>query len=461
MAIDPANLRIAIIGAGPSGFYAAETIQKAVPDARIDIYDRLPTPHGLVRGGVAPDHPKIKSVTRVFERIASHPLARFIGNVEVGRDVSAAEMRANYDAVIYAVGARADRHLEIPGEELRGSHAATELVGWYNGHPDYCDEVFDFGVDAAAVVGLGNVAMDVTRILSRPIDDLLTTDIADHAVQVLRDRSIRTVHVLGRRGPVQAAFTTPELRELGELKDVDVIVDPRDLVLDPVSEAYLATASDRTAAKNLEVLREWASRPPGTATRRIVFHFSVSPVEVLGDERITGLRVAHNRLEPDGSGGVRAIPTDSTFVLDIGLLFRSVGYRGVELPGVPFDPMRGVIPNVGGRVVEHAGSHTAIDGLYVCGWIKRGPSGVIGTNKVDAAQTVDNLLADLTAGRLSPAAGSPDALLASLQQRGVRITDWTDWQRLDRVEVDRGSPIGKPREKIVRIGEMLGELGSD
>jgi ferredoxin--NADP+ reductase len=458
MAIDPSELRIAIIGAGPSGFYAAETIQKALPETRIDIYDRLPTPHGLVRGGVAPDHPRIKSVTRVFERIASHPSTRFIGNVEVGRDVSAEELRTSYDAVIYAVGARADRHLEIPGEELRGSHAATELVGWYNGHPDYCDEVFDFGVEAAAVVGLGNVAMDVTRILSRPIEDLLTTDIADHAVQVLRNRAVRTVHVLGRRGPVQAAFTTPELRELGELNDVDVIVDPRDLVLDPVSEAYLNTASDRTAAKNLEVLREWASRPPGTATRKIVFHFSVSPVEVLGEDRVTGLRVAHNRLEPDGSGGVRAIPTDSTFVLDIGLLFRSVGYRGVELPGVPFDQMRGVIPNVGGRVVEHAGSHTAIIGLYTCGWIKRGPSGVIGTNKVDAAQTVDNLLADLTAGRLTPATGSPGALLETLRGRGVRITDWSDWQRLDKVEVDRGSQIGKPREKIVRIGEMLGEL---
>ncbi len=461
MSIDPTTLRIAIIGAGPSGFYAAETIQKAVPQARIDLFDRLPTPHGLVRGGVAPDHPRIKSVTRVFERIAAHPNTRFIGNVEVGRDVTPAELRSNYDAVIYAVGARTDRHLEIPGEDLAGSHAATELVGWYNGHPDYCDATFDLSAHAVAIVGLGNVAMDVTRILARKVDDLATTDIADHAVQALETCNIRTIHVLGRRGPVQAAFTTPELRELGELADVDVRVDPRDLMLDPVSDAYLNEASDRTAAKNLEVLREWAARPERAAQRRIVFHFGVSPVEVLGDTRVTGLRVAHNRLEPDGQGGVRAVTTDSTFVLDVGLLFRSVGYRGVELAGVPFDPMRGVIPNVGGRVVEHAGSHTHVDGIYATGWIKRGPSGVIGTNKVDASQTVDNLLADVTANRITAATGSPDALLDLVRQRGVRITDWTDWQRLDKVEIERGKPAGKPREKVVRVPEMLETIDRD
>jgi ferredoxin--NADP+ reductase len=455
MPLDPTSLRIAIVGAGPSGFYAAEALQKAVPTIRIDLYDRLPTPHGLVRGGVAPDHPKIKSVTKVFDRIASHPSFRFIGNVEVGRDVTPAELRAHYDAVLYAFGARTDRHLNIPGEELPGNHAATELVGWYNGHPDYRDASFDFSATAAAVVGLGNVAMDVTRILSRPTADLLRTDISTHATDVLAHSSVRTIHVLGRRGPVQGAFSTPELRELGELQGVDVVVDPRDLELDPVSAAYLATSDDRTAEKNLDVLRDWASRPATGAERQIVFHFNVSPVEVIGPDRVTAVRMVRNRLEADGKGDVRAVPTGEESTLPIGLLFRSVGYRGVAIPGLPFDERRGVIPNTEGRVVEHEGSHTAVDGVFVCGWIKRGPSGVIGTNKVCAMQTVDHLLADAVSGRVTAAVGSPDALIEAMRQRGVRITTWQDWQRLDGVETSRGAEVGKPREKVTRVEEMI------
>lgn len=454
-ALDPSALRIAIVGAGPSGFYAAEALQKAVPTIRIDLFDRLPTPHGLVRGGVAPDHPKIKSVTRVFDRIAGHPALRFIGNVEVGRDVTPQELRAHYDVVLYAFGARTDRHLEIPGESLPGNHAATELVGWYNGHPDYRDATFDFTAAAAAVVGLGNVAMDVTRILSRRVPDLVTTDISQHATDVLAHSALRTIHVLGRRGPVQGAFSTPELRELGELPGVDVVVDPRDLELDPITTAHLAGAEDRSAEKNLEVLREWAGRPTSGAERRIVFHFNVSPVEVIGPDRVTAVRLVRNRLEADGRGGVRAVPTDEESVLPVGLLFRSVGYRGVAVRGLPFDEVRGVIPNTEGRVVEHEGSHTYVDGVYVCGWIKRGPSGVIGTNKVDATQTVDHLLADAVSGRVTPASGSPDQLLTALRGRGVPSTDWSQWQQLDRVETERGGAAGKPREKVTRIDEML------
>ena len=455
MPLDPSSLRIAIVGAGPSGFYAAEALQKAVPSIRIDLYDRLPTPHGLVRGGVAPDHPKIKSVTRVFDRIASHASFRFVGNVEVGRDVSPAELRAHYDAVLYAFGARTDRHLEIPGEELPGNHAATELVGWYNGHPDYRDATFDFSVTAAAVVGLGNVAMDVTRILSRPTEDLLATDISTHATDELAHSAVRTIHVLGRRGPVQGAFSTPELRELGELRGVDVVVDPRDLELDPISADYLANSADRTAEKNLEVLRDWASRPRSGAERTIVFHFNVSPVEVLGPDRVTAVRLVRNRLDADGKGGVRAVPTAETSTLPIGLLFRSVGYRGVAIDGLPFDAARGVIPNTEGRVVEHEGSHTAVDGVFACGWIKRGPSGVIGTNKVCAMQTVDHLLADAVSGRITRAPGSPDELLETLRKRGARITSWQQWQQLDTVETTRGAAAGKPREKVTRVEEML------
>ncbi len=368
-------------------------------------------------------------------------------------------MRANYDAVIYGVGAPTDRALGIPGESLPGSHAATELVGWYNGHPDFRGARIDLGAESVAVIGLGNVAMDVVRILARRPTELGSTDLAAHAAAQLADAGIRTIHVLGRRGPVQGAFTTPELRELGELPDVDVFVDPRDLELDPASAAYLETVEDRTASKNLEVLRGWIGRPPSGATRRIVFHFNVSPVEILGPDRVRGIRLVRNRLEPDGLGGVRAVPTDEEERLDVGLVFRSVGYRGVAMPGLPFDEARGVVPNLDGRVVEHEGSHTPLDGLYVCGWIKRGPTGVIGTNKACASQTVDQFLADVMADRLTVAPGAPDTLLASLTARGVRLTNWADWQRLDRHEVERGAKAGKPREKLTTLQEMLDYLG--
>jgi ferredoxin--NADP+ reductase len=459
MPLTHSDLHVAIVGAGPSGFYAAEALQKAVPGIRIDMFDRLPTPHGLVRGGVAPDHPKIKSVTRVFERIASDPGFRFAGNVRVGTDVAPAELREHYDAVLYAVGAETDRRLGIPGEDLAGSHAATALVGWYNGHPDYRDATFDFTAEAAAIVGLGNVAMDVTRILARPVADLAATDIADHAARELAASRIRTIHVIGRRGPVQSSFTTPELRELGELGDVDVVVDPRDLELDPVSAAWLAEGGDRNAEKNLDVLREWSTRPPTGARRRIVFHFGVSPTALLGTDHVEAVRVMHNLLEPDGRGSVRAVPSGRTEDIPVQLVFRSVGYRGVEIPGLPFDAEQGLLPNAEGRVVEHAGSHTALDGVYACGWIKRGPSGVIGTNKVCATQTVDHLLADVVAGRVAPARRPADDLLAALARRGARIVAWTDWQRIDEAETGAGKAVGKPREKITRVDDLLRAAG--
>ncbi len=467
MPTDPTTLRVAIIGSGPSGFYAAEALQKAVPEMRIDLFDRLPTPYGLVRGGVAPDHPKIKSVTRIFDRIAARSGFRFVGNVEIGRDVTPAELRANYDAVIYAVGARTDRRLGIPGEDLPGSHAATELVGWYNGHPDYRDARFDFDVESVAVVGLGNVAVDVARILARRPDELDPTDVSTHASHELAGSAIRTIHILGRRGPAQAAFTTPELRELGELPGVAGGVRaggggraPPPPPPGPPPPPPPAT-EDRTAEKNLDVLRGWAARPASDAPRRIVFHFNVSPVELIGPDRVRGVRIVHNRLEPDGKGGVRAVPSDREETLPIGLVFRSVGYRGVAIPGLPFDERAGVIPNAEGRITEHEGSHTPIDGLYAAGWIKRGPSGVIGTNKACAAQTVDLLLADVVAGRLTRAAGSPDALLDLLRARGARPTTWSDWQRLDAREVELGQAAGKPREKLTRLREMLEHLDGE
>ena len=454
-----ADLRIAIIGAGPSGFYAAEALQKAAAGVHIDLFDRLPTPYGLVRGGVAPDHPKIKSVTRVFDRIASQPGFRFLGHVLVGEDITVDELRGDYDAVVLAYGAQTDRHLGIPGEQLAGSHAATELVGWYNGHPEYVDRTFDLSPRTAAVIGLGNVAMDVVRILAKSPDALATTDLAAHALAALRDSQLHTIHVIGRRGPMQAACTTPELRELGELDNVDVIVDARDLALDPVSAAQLTSGDDRTGENNLEILRHWAERGARGARRKIVFHFNASPVEFTGDAHVTGMRLVRNRLEPDGHGDVRAVPTDIEETLPVGLVFRSVGYCGLPLAGVPFDAKRGVIPNVNGRVVESPGSATVLDGLYVTGWIKRGPQGVIGTNKSDSSETITHLIADAASGRIGGGARPTPVIDELLVERGVRVTDWSDWQQLDRTEQERGAPAGRPREKITLVSEMLEILG--
>jgi ferredoxin--NADP+ reductase len=460
MSIPLANVRVAIVGSGPAGFFAAEALQKAAPGIAIDLIDRLPTPFGLVRGGVAPDHPKIKSVTRTFDRVASQPGFRFLGNVRVGQDVSIEELRARYAVVILCYGADTDRTLGIPGETLPGSHSATDFVAWYNGHPDYAAAAFDLTQRAAAIVGIGNVAMDVARILAKPVSALEKTDLADHALQALAASQVQTIHLVARRGPVQAACTTPELRELGELEGVDVIVDPRDLELDPASEAELAAMEDRNPAKNLEVLRDWAARPRTGAPRQVVLHFNASPVSLSGTDRVEGMTIVRNRLEADGRGSVRAVPTDEMQQLAVGLVFRSVGYKGRALPGVPFDDRRGVVANLQGRVVEAAGSEIPVPGLYVAGWIKRGPQGIIGTNKLCAADTVAQVVADAAAGAIptvDPAVPSLDALLAARQ---VTVTSWADWQRLDQAEQARGATAGRPRAKITAVPEMLEIIGA-
>jgi ferredoxin--NADP+ reductase len=452
------ELRVAIIGSGPAGFYAAESLQKAAPGVQITMFDRLPTPFGLVRGGVAPDHPKIKSVSRVFDRIASQPGFRFVGHVTVGEDLSHEQLRQHFDAVIYAVGAELDRHLDIPGEFLEGSHSATELVGWYNGHPSYADRRFDLAQQSAAVIGIGNVAMDTTRILLTPADQLAGTDLAATALAELGTSRLNAVHILARRGPVQAACTTPELKELGEIPGVDVIVDPADLDLDPISARHLAEDHDRTTENNIALFRHWAERGSTDAPRRIVFHFCVSPLELIGEGRVAVLRVVRNQLVPDGRGSVRAEPTDAIREVPVGLIFRSVGYRGTAIAGLPFDQQRGIVPNASGRVVESPGSATFVRGVYVCGWIKRGPHGIIGTNKTDAAETVDHLLADAVSGRLAPASGSPALLDQELADAGVDVTTWADWVVLDQAERDRGAQAGRPREKIVSVPEMLAAI---
>jgi ferredoxin--NADP+ reductase len=448
-------LRVAVVGSGPSGFYAVEHLQKQVPALEVDLFDRLPTPYGLVRGGVAPDHPKIKSVTRIYEKIAAHPSFRFLGHVHVGRDLTHEELAAQYDAVIYAVGAQTDRALGVPGESLPGSHAATEFVAWYNGHPDYRDLQFDLSQEAVAVIGLGNVAMDVTRILASTPDELAGTDIADHALAALRDSRVRTIYVLGRRGPAQAAFTNPEIRELGELAEADCVVDPAELVLDPASEAWLAQTDDRTPPKNLETLRGYAARGAAGKPRRIVLRFCVSPEALEGTDRVTAIRVGRNRLVPSGDD-VKAEPTGETETLPVGLVFRSVGYRGVAIPGVPFDEKRGTVPNAQGRVLTAAGASETVPGTYVTGWIKRGPSGIIGTNKPDSVETVEALLADRAAGTLPAASGEGRAAIDRLlAARGTEVVTFDGWRRIDAVETSAGRAQGRPRVKLTRVAELL------
>jgi ferredoxin/flavodoxin---NADP+ reductase len=452
-------LRVAIIGSGPSGFYAAEHLQKQDIHVEIDLFERLPTPYGLVRGGVAPDHQKIKSVTKVYDKIAAHPGFRFYGNVTFGEDVTRSDLANHYHAIIYAVGAQTDRALGIPGEHLPGSHAATEFVGWYNGHPDFRDYEFDLTQDTAVVVGIGNVAMDVARILGRTYNELVQTDIADYALKALANSSIKTIYILGRRGPAQAAFTNPEIKEMGEMEAVDVIVAPEDAHLDELSREDIVANKDRTAEKNVQILTLYSQRERAGKPRQIIFRFLTAPVEIIGTERVEAVKVVKTELYRDSRGGLRARATDETEIIPTGLVFRSVGYHGVALPDVPFYEAWGIIPNADGRVLTEHETGSVVTGNYAVGWIKRGPSGVIGTNKPDAIQTVDKLLEDLAEDKLlAPTAPSRSAVENMLQGREVRYVTYADWQFLDEAEQVRGQEIGRPRRKFSRVHDMLDVL---
>jgi ferredoxin--NADP+ reductase len=447
-----AHLRVAIVGSGPAGFYTAGLLL-ALPDVdvHVDVFDRLATPWGLVRAGVAPDHPKIKSVTRVYEKIARLPGFRFHGNVEIGADVTHEELAAAYHAVVYAVGAAADRRLGIPGEDLTGSHAATEFVSWYNGHPDFSDRTFDLSTRRVVVIGNGNVALDVARMLALTPAELAGTDTADHALAALAESRVEEIVVLGRRGPAQAAYTNPELRELGQLEDADVVVDEAEAELDDHSRAFIeSAAADATAKRNVEILREYARRVPRGRRKRIVLRFLASPVAIVGDSRVEGVRIARNVLAL-APGGLAARPTGVTEELGAGLVLRSIGYRGIPIPGVPFEETRGTIANEGGRV-------TGLSGVYTAGWIKRGPSGVIGTNKKCAQETANLILEDLTAGRLATPKSQADSLIARLD----RAVQYGGWEAIDQWERNLGEPAGRPRVKLARHDELLRvALGSD
>lgn len=445
---------VAIVGSGPSGFFAAASLLKAAdgsehPDIAVDMLEMLPTPWGLVRSGVAPDHPKIKSISKQFEKTAADPRFRFFGNVSVGEHVQASELAERYDAVIYAVGAQSDRALNIPGEDLPGSIAAVDFVGWYNAHPNFEEATPDLSGSRAVVVGNGNVALDVARILVTDPDVLGLTDIADHALESLRPCGVDEVVVIGRRGPLQTAFTTLEPRELGELDNVDVIVDPAQL--EGVTDEDVAAAG-KTAKQNISVLRDYAKRSPRPGHRRIVLRFMTSPIEIKGDGRVESIVLGRNELVTDETGRVSARDTGEREELPVQLVVRSVGYRGVPTPGLPFDEKTATIPNTGGRV---EGSRNE----YVVGWIKRGPTGVIGTNKKDSQDTVDTLLADL-------ANAGPDGLADFPDDHADRLADWlasrqpklvttAHWELIDAHERAAGEARGRPRVKLPSLAKLL------
>ncbi len=456
--IVPASINVAIIGSGPSGFYAAAALFKSdAVTAHVDMFDRLPTPFGLVRGGVAPDHQKIKNVIRVYNKTADHERFRFFGNVMIGRDVAAAELAAHYHAVIYAVGNESDRRLGIPGEDLAGVHSATEFVGWYNGHPDFQDRTF--ALDQAkriAVVGNGNVAMDVARVLAQDLDELGATDITDKALKALRMSTVEEITILGRRGVAQAAFSPKEIKEIGALERANLVVDPSEVALDEASSSWLEEHAPPSAKKNVEYLTEHSAQAPGEAGIDIVCRFLVSPTkcEGDGDGKLESVTIETNALYLDDRGTPRPRGTGETFDLSVDLIFKAVGYRGVPLEGVPFNDGWGTFPNTDGRLTEEEGGAT-VPGQYVVGWAKRGPSGLIGTNGPDSTATVSKLIEDATNGLFAERDADPEALIARLQTNGVTVSDFDDWLRLDAEEIRRGEAKGKVRDKFCSVDDMM------
>ena len=425
-------LEVAIIGSGPSGYYAAQSLFGSEKKINITMFDRLPTPYGLVRGGVAPDHQKIKNVIRVYEKISISPGFQFIGNVLVGKDISIDDLRNNFHATIFACGAETDRKLGIPGEDLQGSHTATAFVGWYNGHPDYRDLSFDLSQEIAVVVGQGNVAADVSRILSKTADELKQTDIADHALQQLAESKIKEIHVIGRRGPVQAKFTPEELKEFGELEDCNPVVDSSTLQLNEASQKELESPEGRTNVKNFEVFKDFANRDLTKKNRSCFFRFLEGPIELMGTERLEGILLAKNSLSGDPFKQ-RAEKTGETVEQKCGILFRSIGYNGIPIEGVPFDEKEGIFPNDKGRLLDNG---SVVNSVYVTGWIKRGPSGIIGTNKPDSVETVNCLLEDIE--KIDGEKPGNSGIMKILSEKQIRSVNYDGWKKIDEAEVKRG-----------------------
>ncbi|WP_067716404.1 FAD-dependent oxidoreductase [Nocardia yamanashiensis] len=448
---DLGTLRVAVIGAGPAACYAAEELLRRA-DVEVELFDRLPTPYGLVRAGVAPDHPGTKSVASLFESAFRREALQYRLNVEVGKHISHEELLQHHHAVIYAVGAATDRKLGVPGEDLPGSYSATEFVAWYNGHPDFADREFDLSGERAVIVGNGNVALDVARVLTVAPDELAKTDIADHALDALRRSNIQEVVVLGRRGPLQAAYTSPEFLALGHLKGVDVIVDPVDLELDPASQAELDDAEVEPSLQlKYTLAQEYAAGTRNPANKRIVFRYLVSPTAITGDGKVQALEYVHNDLVEE-NGVTRAVASDRTGVLETSLVLRSIGYKGEPVAEVPFDEARGVIPNAKGRVQLDG---ETVPGVYVSGWIKRGPRGVIGSNRVDSQETVDQLIEDFSTGKLAAPQADRAALDALLAQRQPDQVGRDGWKSIDAAEKTAGKAAGRPRVKFTSLEDLL------
>ena len=449
-------LRVAIIGAGPSGFYTVSNFLKHKDlHVEFDMYDRLPTPFGLVRAGVAPDHQKDKSVQRAYDKSAQSANFRFYGNVEYGKDINLDDLKQHYHQVMFTTGAPFDRNLGIPGEELAGSHSATEFVAWYNGHPDFADHEFDLTQESVAVIGVGNVAMDVARILCKTNEELAVTDMADYALAALDNSSVKNVYILGRRGPAQAAFTPPEIKEMGEFLDADVTVPAAEAELDAASAAALEEGGDKNAQKNVDFIQEYAARPISGKKRLLNIRFLVSPTEILGEDgKVTAIKIVKNKLVQGDDGSIRPVATDEEEIIPVGLVFRSVGYLGRPLPDIPYNENRGTILNAQGRVVS--ADDAPVTGLYTAGWIKRGPTGVIGTNKTCAQETVNCMVEDLAAGNINePADPSVEGVKALVNSRQSRAVSYDEWLNINEVEVSRGEAAGRPRIKFTNIDEMV------
>jgi ferredoxin/flavodoxin---NADP+ reductase len=453
-------LRAAIIGAGPSGFYAAAALLKE--DAHhltVDMFDRLVAPHGLVRYGVAPDHQNIKAVAKTYDRTAADPNFRYFGNVEFGKQITHEDLCRHYDVIIYATGAQSDRRLGVPGEDLPNSLSATEFVAWYNGHPDFRDLNPDLSCEAAIVVGVGNVAMDVARILAKSVNELKTTDISDYALEALAKSKIKDIYIVARRGPAQVKFTNAEVREFGHLDVADAIVLDSELRLDRASSASIE--GDTGMQKNLDYLRAYAEIGATGKPRRVHFRFLLSPVEIIGEEgKIVAVRMEKNQLRAVAGGDIAAAGTGQYEIIPAGMILRSVGYKGSPLPGVPYDTRRGTIPNQLGRVLDPT-YDTIVRGEYVVGWAKRGPTGVIGTNKPDSIESVNSMFEDLEKGKLQGCEDpNPDAIVELLKERGTRYVTAAEWRTIDAYEVTAGKPHGRPRVKLIKPEEMLEVLAN-
>ena len=433
------TVRVAIVGSGPSGFYTADALIKSGVDCEIDVIDRLPTPFGLIRAGVAPDHQKTKNVSRAYEKTALNDSVAYFGNVDVGKDVGIEDLKGLYDAVVLAIGSPYDRKLGVPGEDKKGVFGSADFVGWYNGHPDFRDLEPDLNTKAVVVIGNGNVAIDCARVLVKTPDEMSTTDIATHAADAIHAAPLEDVYMVGRRGPVEAKFTNVELREMGELQECTPIIDAAKIPGDVPAEEEMSDRDRRLKDKNLGTLRSFVDAEPAGRKRRVHFQFYASPVEILGEDMVKGIRLEKTEVR-DG----RAVGTGETYDIPCGIVIPAIGYQGQPLDGVPFDERNGVIQNDEGRVSE---------GVYAVGWIRRGPTGVIGTNKHDGDAASRQIQEDCTDGGKAGRAGLKDLLT----EKSVRWVDYSDWQKIDEAEKSTASK-GAPRRKLTRIPEMLAAL---